>query len=198
MQSMTRSMSLNFASKRRGGNSNSHQQPTEDLEAFESGETVALKNFCWFVRSYGTCGNMTPYVPSPSSHQNRYRKCLTHIVNEHETLAGIALRYDLTVEDLRRTNSFLWTTSSVYVGQTLKIPIIDGTAKDLKTETEHQMSVPKRKSSEASAVVQIGPSASEFWTKVDDSIEASKKVTNEFKKKQLSPHKKDPKDLLKC
>ena len=80
---------------------------------------------------------MTPYVPSPSSHQNRYRKCLTHIVNEHETLAGIALRYDLTVEDLRRTNSFLWTTSSVYVGQTLKIPIIDGTAKDLKTETRN-------------------------------------------------------------
>ena len=43
MQSMTRSMSLNFNSKR----PNNHQQPTEDLEAFDSGETVALKNFCW-------------------------------------------------------------------------------------------------------------------------------------------------------
>ena len=43
MQSMTRSMSLNFNSKR----SNNHQQIPEDLEAFDSGETVALKNFCW-------------------------------------------------------------------------------------------------------------------------------------------------------
>lgn len=138
MQSMTRSMSLNFNSKR-----SNNQQPTEDLEAFDSGETVALKNFCWFVRSYGTCGNMTPYVPSPSSHQNRYRKCLTHVVSEHETLAGIALKYDLTVEDLRRNNSFLWTTNSVWVGQTLKIPILDShnsqqAAENAKQFTEQQ------------------------------------------------------------
>jgi len=51
MQSMTRSMSLNFNSKR----PNNHQQPTEDLEAFDSGETVALKNFCWF--------NIVPPIP---------------------------------------------------------------------------------------------------------------------------------------
>ena len=128
---------------------------------------------------------MTPYVPSPSSHQNRYRKCITHIVSEHETLAGIALKYDLTVEDLRRTNSFLWTTNSVWVGQTLKIPILDHQQKDFKMveETAASTTVIKRRSLEpASNSETIGPSASEVWTKVDDSIEASKKVTNQLKK----------------
>lgn len=198
---MTRSMSLNFNSKR----PNNHQQPTEDLEAFDSGETVALKNFCWFVRSYGTCGNMTPYVPSPSSHQNRYRKCLTHVVSEHETLAGIALKYDLTVEDLRRNNSFLWTTNSVWVGQTLKIPILDShnnhqqQVENAKEFTEQQTQNSKlRKQNRKTSSVAV-PSPEEFWTKLDDSIEASKKVTKEYKKQlNNSPEEKEPKDLLKC
>lgn len=95
----------------------------DEIEAFD-GETVSLKQFCLPVRSYGTCGNFPCYVPSPTSHQNRYRKCVTHVVAEHETLAGIALKYDITVEDIRRTNSFLWTSNSVWVGQVIKVPVI--------------------------------------------------------------------------
>ena len=146
---------------------------------------------------------MTPYVPSPSSHQNRYRKCLTHVVSEHETLAGIALKYDLTVEDLRRNNSFLWTTNSVWVGQTLKIPILSShnlnqQAENAKKFTEQQtqnLRIQKQNRKTSSAA----QSPEEFWTKVDDSIEASKKVTKEYKKQlNNSSPEKEPKDLLKC
>ena len=113
MQSMTRSVSLTFAAA-----ANPRRYQNEQIEAFE-GETAALKHFCLPVRSYGTCGDFaSPYVPSPS------RKCVTHIVAQHETLAGIALKYDITVEDLRRTNSFLWTSNSVWVGQVIKVPVI--------------------------------------------------------------------------
>jgi len=209
MQSMTRSMSLNFNSKRGGGSSNSNsQQNPDDLEAFDSGETIALKNFVWCVRSYGTCGNIgTPYVPSPSSHANRYRKCLTHIVSDHETLAGIALKYDITVEDLRRTNSFLWTSNSVWVGQTLKIPIFDFKNQQQHQPLEQQQSSinKKRKNSEPAAAVSssstsgVGSSSvTDFWTKVDDSIEASKKVTNQFKKQSEVNSTTATKDPLKC
>lgn len=99
---MTRSVSLNLSNFRQ-----------ENNVAFE--ETVALKHFNLY-RSYGTCGNFTPYVP-------KFRQFLTHVVKEHETLAGIALKYDLTTEDIKRTNSFLWTSNSVWVGQVIKVPV---------------------------------------------------------------------------
>lgn len=115
MQSMTRSVSLNF--------NNATSRKSNETEAFDS-ETISLKQFCLPVRSYGTCGDFPAYVPSPTSVQNRYRKCITHVVAQHETLAGIALKYDITVEDIRRTNSFLWTSNSVWVGQVIKVPVI--------------------------------------------------------------------------
>lgn len=150
-----------------------------ELKAYED-ETVA---FCLPVRCYGTCGNMTPYVPSPTSQHNRYRKYQTHVVAEHETLAGIALRYDITVEDIRRTNSFLWTSNSVWVGQVIKVPVFDqharGSTED-QLNTHHEKH--RRRSSGAAAAVKVGPSASEFWTKVDSSIEESRRVTKELKK----------------
>ena len=99
---MTRSVSLNLTNFRQ-----------ENNVAFE--ETVALKHFNLY-RSYGTCGNFTPYVP-------KFRQFLTHVVKEHETLAGIALKYDSTIEDIKRTNSFLWTSNSVWVGQVIKVPV---------------------------------------------------------------------------
>lgn len=103
---MTRSVSLNF------------QKKPEQIEDFNS-ETISLKQFCFPVRSYGTCGDFPSYVPSSR------RKCVTHVVAQHETLAGIALKYDISVEELRRTNSFLWTSNSVWVGQAIKVPVIN-------------------------------------------------------------------------
>ena len=90
MQSMTRSVSLNLSSLNQRRHQNSDQ-----IEEFD-GETAALKQFCFHVRSYGTCGDFTPYVPSPTSQNHKFKKCLTHIVAEHETLAGIALKYDIS------------------------------------------------------------------------------------------------------
>jgi hypothetical protein len=195
---MTRSVSLTFASRRSGMAANS------DLEVYE-GETAALKDFCLPVRSYGTCGNLTPYVPSPTSQHNRYRKCITYVVNANETLAGIALRHNISVEDIRRTNSFLWTSNSVWVGQAIKIPIIDYntiTEENIDVNVsplsgeDQKVSSTKRKPSSTTGV-KIGPSASEFWTKVDSSIEESRKAnTNQMKKNCHTPQ--PPKDDLKC
>ena len=93
MQSMTRSVSLNLSSL----NQRRHQnhQNSDQIEAFD-GETAALKQFCFHVRSYGTCGDFTPYVPSPTSQNHKFKKCITHVVENNETLAGIALKYDIS------------------------------------------------------------------------------------------------------
>ena len=197
---MTRSVSLNTSlnfSQRHQKHQNSDQ-----IEAFD-GETAALKQFCFHVRSYGTCGDFTPYVPSPTSQNHKHRKCLTHIVAEHETLAGIALKYDISVEDIRRINSFLWTSNSVWVGQIIKVPVSEGKSgrgsniDQTEKSTSHKND-PQKCSGSASATgssakkdhsrrlsagnMKIGPSPTEFWTKVDHSIEESRKVTSQLKK----------------
>ena len=168
-----------------------------DLKAYED-ETVA---FCLPVRCYGTCGSMTPYVPSPTSQHNRYRKYQTHVVAEHETLAGIALKYDITVEDIRRTNSFLWTSNSVWVGQVIKVPVFDHqhartAAEDQHSNTLEQNDEKHRRRS--SGALKVGPSASEFWNKVDSSIEESRRVTKELKKHSEQPAAKETTHDLHC
>ena len=177
MQSMTRSVSLTFSQKRQQLQGNS-----DPIEAFD-GETAALKQFCFPVRSYGTCGDFPSYVPNQSI---RFKKYATHVVAQHETLAGIALKYDISVEDIRRTNSFLWTSNSVWVGQVIKVPVSD----DSNSETSDNFAgrkasidmKTKRKMSAHGSNIKIGPSPTEFWTKVDSSIEESKKVTDQLKK----------------
>ena len=189
---MTRSVSLNTSlnfSQRHQKHQNSDQ-----IEAFD-GETAALKQFCFHVRSYGTCGDFTPYVPSPTSQNHRHKKCLTHIVAEHETLAGIALKYDISVEDIRRINSFLWTSNSVWVGQIIKVPVSEGkSGGNIENEkSKSDKNDPQKCSASATAQkkdhrrlsagnMKIGPSPTEFWTKVDHSIEESRKVTSQLKK----------------
>ena len=95
MQSMTRSVSLNLSALNQRIKKENQGHSEDQIEAFD-GETAALKQFCFHVRSYGTCGDFTPYVPSPTSQNHKFKKCLSHVVAEHETLAGIALKYDIS------------------------------------------------------------------------------------------------------
>lgn len=158
---------------------------TADTDIYE-GETLALKDLRLPQRSYGTCGDLTPYVPSPTSRKGR--RCLPHVVHANETLAGIALKYDLTVEDLRRTNSFLWTSSSVWTGQILKIPVPyreDGDEEATGVLNE----VPPVKRNSLASVKETTPS--EFWTKVDSSIEQTKRVSRNLKEAAAAKEKKN-------
>ena len=45
-----------------------------------------------------------------------------HEVRPEDTLAGLALKYDVTVEEIRRTNS-LWANDNVWPGQVLRVPV---------------------------------------------------------------------------
>jgi len=55
-------------------------------------------------------------MPSPT------RSYQVHEVRPEDTLAGLALKYDVTVEEIRRTNS-LWANDNVWPGQVLRVPV---------------------------------------------------------------------------
>ena len=127
------------------------------------------------------------------------------------------------MEDIRRINSFLWTSNSVWVGQIIKVPVIDRKSgieenpennqkqKGSKlsdqqgeklTENSHKQvsKKDKRKLSASSNTTKMGPSPTEFWTKVDSSIEESKKVTSQLKKNSPSQEQNELESKLdlKC
>jgi len=66
-------------------------------------------------RTYGTIAG-TGFMPSPT------RSYQVHEVRPEDTLAGLALKYDVTVEEIRRTNS-LWANDNVWPGQVLRVPV---------------------------------------------------------------------------
>jgi len=59
---------------------------------------------------------------STSNHMKRNEVVIKHIVSPGETLQGIALRYGVTMEQIKRTNK-IWTNDSLFLRKTLDIPI---------------------------------------------------------------------------
>lgn len=76
-------------------------------------ERFLLQNFD-HKKTYGTCNGSSSLW---SSFQE-------HIVASGETLAGLALRYNITLQDLKLANK-LWTNEGLFPGRSLKIPVIE-------------------------------------------------------------------------
>ena len=89
----------------------------------------------------------------------------------------------------------------MWVGQIIKVPVVDRKSGNENSETSQKQktsklsdqqveklaesslkSVPKKDKRKISPGTKIGPSPTEFWTKMDSSIEESKKVTSQLKK----------------
>lgn len=65
-------------------------------------------------KTYGTC----------SGGSSVWASFLDHIVEEGETLAGLSLRYNITIQDIKLANK-LWTNEGLWPGRTLRIPVIE-------------------------------------------------------------------------
>ena len=79
-------------------------------------EMLHLKDLGPPQRTYGTIARSGGFMPSPT------RSYGVHEVRPEDTLAGLALKYDVTVQELRRTNS-LWANDNVWPGQVLRVPL---------------------------------------------------------------------------
>eukprot|EP00092_Neocalanus_flemingeri_P030610 GFUD01033237.1.p1 GENE.GFUD01033237.1~~GFUD01033237.1.p1 ORF type:complete len:314 (+),score=60.46 GFUD01033237.1:57-998(+) len=65
-------------------------------------------------KTYGTC----------SGGSSVWASFLDHVVEEGETLAGLSLRYNITIQDIKLANK-LWTNEGLWPGRTLRIPVIE-------------------------------------------------------------------------
>merc|ERR1712013_429497 len=82
-------------------------------------------------RSYGTC----------SGGASNWTSFTEYMVEEGDTLAGIALRFNITIQDLKQANK-LWTNEGLWPGKSLRIPHIEAkeTSLDLSGSASETMS----------------------------------------------------------
>lgn len=59
---------------------------------------------------------------STSSHIKRQEHFIKHAVTKNDTLQGLALKYGITTEQIRRANR-LWTNDSLFLRESLLIPV---------------------------------------------------------------------------
>lgn len=115
---------------------------------------------------------------STAKHTTRTETLIKHTVSATDTLQGIALKYGVTMEQIRRVNR-LWASDSLFLREHLLIPIsaenhlslpIDGT-NDSERDVVQTISSP---SSIASSIDEDG-SVNDFLAKMDSSIANAKK-----------------------
>jgi len=72
-------------------------------------------------RSYGTGG---------VSNVIAFKEFRDHLVEEGETLAGLSLKYNLTIQDIKSVNK-IWTNDGIWPGRILKIPVVESDSANL-------------------------------------------------------------------
>jgi len=92
-------------------------------------------------RSYGTC----------SGGASNWTSFTEYMVEEGDTLAGIALRFNITIQDLKQANK-LWTNEGLWPGKSLRIPHIEAkeTSLDLSGSASETMSTDSQVSGDSS------------------------------------------------
>lgn len=129
-------------------------------------------------RSYGTWGTGSA----------QFHTFIEHEVKTGETLVGLSIIYDLTVEDLKRANT-LWTNDSLYCGQVLRIPVrSEKGASPLPTPSEDFKQVAPKRSASLKSSQSVDSSerevssAADFLKMMDQKIAANKQATKSLVK----------------
>ncbi|KAI0256350.1 hypothetical protein BJV78DRAFT_1278855 [Lactifluus subvellereus] len=63
-----------------------------------------------------------PDPPPPPEKAESHRTVLAHEISPNDTLAGVALKYGISVTELRRANQ-LWASDSIHLRQVLYVPL---------------------------------------------------------------------------
>ncbi|KAL1122782.1 hypothetical protein AAG570_003108 [Ranatra chinensis] len=89
-------------------------------------ERIAIRDSARSLKRYGSTGN------NLKRHQETF---LRHSVLETDTLQGLALKYGVTMEQIRRANR-LWANDSLFLRKSLLIPVVN--ADVVLLEPDHQ------------------------------------------------------------
>ncbi|KAK2721063.1 lysM and putative peptidoglycan-binding domain-containing protein 2-like isoform X2 [Artemia franciscana] len=156
------------------------------------------------IKVYGTTGDLScssNQFPRLYNRDYEHVEFIDHIVTERDTLQGLSLKYDCTMEDIKRYNQ-LWSNDSSCVRQKtiLRIPIRQGSDKmpnSLNSTSNSEDSesdlvmIPDAKNSSIN-----NENADDFFSRIDSSIQKLKKKSSmdqslrleSFRVDQLEPN----------
>nr|CAI5856684.1 unnamed protein product [Callosobruchus analis] len=106
---------------------------------------------------------------STSKHIPRNESYIKHYVTNTDTLQGIALKYNVTIEQIRRANK-LWASDSLFLREYLLIPSTEG---QKSSQSETPVMSPTSNSSQTSTSCDE-ESIDEFLNKIDAAIATTK------------------------
>ncbi|KAJ3665399.1 hypothetical protein Zmor_000896 [Zophobas morio] len=126
-------------------------------------EKLSIRESARSLKKYG----------STSKHVNRNENCIKHYVSNTDTLQGIALKYDVTIEQIRRINR-LWASDSLFLKEYLLIPVRDSSV-PVKTSEPPPIVSPTQISSPISNSSFDEDNVEDFLGKIDAAIANTKK-----------------------
>ncbi|ENN80108.1 lysM and putative peptidoglycan-binding domain-containing protein 2 isoform X2 [Dendroctonus ponderosae] len=135
--------------------------------------------------------SLKKYGSTSSKNNTKNENYIQHFVSNSDTLQGIALKYNVTIEQIRRANK-LWASDSLFLREFLLIPQADN-ANDLQSPSEAQstssqssIASPSMENLNQNNRMSMGSSTrsdsfdeeniSDFLSKIDASIASTKQV----------------------
>ncbi|XP_066992918.1 lysM and putative peptidoglycan-binding domain-containing protein 2 [Anabrus simplex] len=126
-------------------------------------ETQSIRDSTKALKKYGSTCN----------HFKRQEHFIKHVISEGDTLQGIALKYGVTMEQIRRVNR-LWASDSLFLREMLLIPVPLDLAMNssnnqllFDVNSVHSPGTPDSSQEEESSI-------SDFLVKIDTSIANTK------------------------
>uniref|UniRef100_A0A1B6DDI0 LysM domain-containing protein n=1 Tax=Clastoptera arizonana TaxID=38151 RepID=A0A1B6DDI0_9HEMI len=125
-------------------------------------ETLSIRESAKYLKKYGSTSKILSKKPE---------HYLKHHVSKSDTLQGIALKYGVTTEQIRRANR-LWTNDSLFLKETLLVPVpIENATTDMKlTDNATLLNLANNNSQ----VADSDSSYNDFLVKIDTSIANTK------------------------
>ncbi|XP_076246737.1 lysM peptidoglycan-binding domain-containing protein red [Calliopsis andreniformis] len=115
---------------------------------------------------------------STAKHITRTENLVKHTVSATDTLQGIALKYGVTTEQIRRVNR-LWASDSLFLREHLLIPISSESpltlSVDSTNETDHSTVQSVSSPSSIASSIDDDSSVNDFLAKMDSSIANAKR-----------------------
>ncbi|KAB0792789.1 hypothetical protein PPYR_14748 [Photinus pyralis] len=143
------------------------------METVQPFEKLSIRDSAKSLKKYG----------STSRHTNRNQNVIKHVISNTDTLQGIALKYGVTMEQIRRLNR-LWASDSLFLRESLLIPVTDINSYPINVEPAASSS--QSESDEVTSPCSIEDDVNNFLDKIDNSIACTKREVKKFRNSEFT------------
>ncbi|KAL1501102.1 hypothetical protein ABEB36_006490 [Hypothenemus hampei] len=137
-------------------------------------EKLSIRDSARSLKKYGSTSN---------KNLTKNENYIKHFVGNSDTLQGIALKYNVTIEQIRRANK-LWASDSLFLREYLLIPQSDGNESIQSPQDSSVTTSPTMENTNRSSIASCSTRSdsfdedniSDFLSKIDASIASTKEV----------------------